>query len=82
MKIELDANEAAFSALNGALLVVRCPKAYPPGQRVSLKLIAGERQDVLRAKSHGSKKLDDDQFEVTLKIFSLSNAHKAILASL
>lgn len=68
-----DQHEGVAVSCDAHILVFHAPKAFPPGQPVSLTLWPGqERPLALSARSIGSKLLPDQRFEVRARLINLS----------
>jgi hypothetical protein len=69
---------------DGAVLALICERAHPPGRPLELSLcIEGiELPLTLRGKSAGSKRRDDQRFDVRLRLHSLRREDRAQLEQL
>jgi hypothetical protein len=71
----------ALSYAGGVLRMV-CERAHPPGQPLSLTLLAGGGELALQGKSARSKRREDGAFDVELKLVSLRRDQRAALERL
>jgi hypothetical protein len=70
------AHDGTLLELVGLQLRLRSPKAFPPGQPLTLQL----PPDVtLEARTIGSKRLDEDGFELRVRLINLSKDTRAAL---
>lgn len=66
-------HEGVAISCDATIIVFHAPKAFPPGQPVSLTLWpASDRPLALSARSIGSKLLQEQRFEVRARLVNLS----------
>lgn len=84
MSVPLKAGEASGEALRfeGGVLHVVLDRAFAPGKPTDLQLTLGGDTLSLRGKSLGSKRREDDRFDVRLRMLSLRKGERAALAAL
>jgi hypothetical protein len=74
------AHDGGVLELTGLQLRLRSPKAFPPGQPLSLQL---SPELVLEARTIGSKRLDEESFELRVRLINLrKDAREALLRAL
>lgn len=56
---------------DGAVLELVCERAHPPGRPLELTLELGDAVIALRGKSAGSRRREDQRFDVRLRLHSL-----------
>ena len=61
----------ALEKLDGTQLLLRSPKAFPPGQPLELLVDAGTERVALSARAIGSKRRDADWFELRVRLVNL-----------
>jgi hypothetical protein len=69
---------------DGAVLALICERAHPPGRplELSLRVEGAELPLTLRGKSAGSKRRDDQRFDVRLRLHSLRREQRQQLEQL
>jgi len=80
MKIRLESGEEAeATTFDGALLTLRSPRAFAPGSpiRFAATSEAGDRS--LEGRAIGSKRIDDEHFEVRMRLVNLRRQDRALL---
>jgi len=66
-------HDGVATGCDATIIVFLAPKAFPPGQPLTLALWPGhERALSLAARSIGSKRLPDQRFEVRARLVNLS----------
>ena len=61
----------ALEQLEGLQLRLASPKAFPPGQPLSLRVSTGNATVHLEARTIGSKRRDDTSFELRVRLINL-----------
>ena len=64
------------------VLGIICDGAHPPGRPLELRLQVGDAPLVLHGKSAGSKRREDQRFDVRLRLHSLRREDRARLEQL
>jgi hypothetical protein len=82
VSIEVEDARGEAVAFDGQFLSIRLPKAFAPGQPLVVKFADTGAPIRLEGRSVGSKRLDDGQFEVRLRLVSARREHQGILDSL
>ncbi|HEX4352933.1 MAG TPA: hypothetical protein VHZ95_08470 [Polyangiales bacterium] len=73
--------EGCAVGCEGARLHFVSPRAFPPGQPLSLSLLRNEATPLpLAARCLGSKRRDDGSFDVSARLINLGRVTKAALA--
>lgn len=72
-----DGEEGHVVALDGEILEIRASGSHPPGQPVEVVLDLSGGALSLKAKSRGSRRIDDETFEVRLRLVELRKRERA-----
>jgi hypothetical protein len=78
LRIGNDLNGTAV-AYDGARLSFVAPKAFPPGQPLQLSLTLDAGELALQARSLGSKRRDDQRFDVQARLVSVNRTTREAL---
>lgn len=67
---------------DAGVLHLICDRAHPPGRPLELNLVAKDAKLTLRGKSAGSKRRNDERFDVRLRLHSLRREDREQLEGL
>jgi hypothetical protein len=77
LRIRLESGEEARAVrVDGQVLVVRSPRAYAPGSPISFSIETSEEERALEGRTIGSKRLEDGEFEVRMRLVNLRRADR------
>jgi hypothetical protein len=82
VSIEVEDMRGEAVGFDGQFLAIRLPKAFAPGQPLVVKFADTGAPIRLEGRSVGSKRVDDDRFEIRMRLVSPRREHQAILDSL
>ncbi len=76
-----DGSDGRAVGLDGTVLTAVGPTPYPPGRPLELSLALAETTAAVRGKTIGSKRRDDDLYDVRIRLVNLRREHREALAS-
>jgi hypothetical protein len=82
VRIRVSEHEGEAVAFDGQFLSIVLPKAFAPGQPLTIAFVDAEAPLRIEGRSLGSKRLPEGRFEIRLRLVSPRREHQAILSSL
>jgi len=80
VKVRLESGEDAEAvAYDGNLLTLRSPRAFAPGAPIRFKTASEENVGSFEGRTIGSKRVDDQCFEVRLRFVNLRRGERELL---
>lgn len=80
MDVVLESGErGALVSFDGAVLLLRSPKAFAPGSPIGFRTNAADEPRGFEGRTIGSKRVDEGVFEVRLRPINLRRADRAFL---
>ena len=80
--IEVQDMRGEALSFDGQFLTIRLPGAFAPGQPLVVKFPDSGSPIRLEGRSVGSKRVDEENFEIRLRLISPRREHQPILDSL
>jgi hypothetical protein len=77
-----DGAQVLVTSYEAGVLGLVCDRAHPPGRPLELRVPVGDAPLVLLGKSAGSKRREDQRFDVRLRLHSLRREDRARLETL
>ena len=71
--------EARATSLDGNTLTLRSPKAFAPGSPIRFSITANDDSRTLEGRTIGSKRIDQEHFEVRLRFVNLRRTDRELL---
>ncbi|MFW2389403.1 MAG: hypothetical protein ACN4G0_13770 [Polyangiales bacterium] len=80
MKVRLESGEEAeATAYDGNLLTLRSPRAFAPGAPIRFETADDEQARSFEGRTIGSKRIDDQAFEVRMRFVNLRREARELL---
>ena len=82
VNIEIEDMRGEAIEFDGQFLTIRLPGAFAPGQPLVVKFPDSGAPIRIEGRSIGSKRVDDELYEIRLRLISPRREHQGILDSL
>ena len=80
MNLRLESGEDAVATkFNGNFLTLLSPRAFAPGSPIRLVALGEHSERNLEGRALGSKRIDDEQFEVRIRLVNLRREARELL---
>jgi len=80
VKLRLDSGEVGEAkSFDGGILTLLSPKAFAPGSPIRFTVVEDEVERTLEGRTLGSKRVEDQRFEVKMRFVNLRRADRELL---